>query len=96
MNKTKLLMYTNRFSLSTISTLKSSVLLFAIALLFSSSTQAQDKKAKALLDAVTSKIKSYDNIVIDFKYMLVLLSKIYNKHISDHVVEFGQIWKKVL
>lgn len=34
------------------------------------STQAQDKKAKALLDEVTSKIKSYDNIAIDFKYQL--------------------------
>ena len=34
------------------------------------SAQAQDKKAKALLDEVTSKIKSYDNIAIDFKYQL--------------------------
>ena len=30
---------------------------------------AQD--AKALLDEVSSKVKSYDNIVIDFKYTLV-------------------------
>jgi len=34
------------------------------------STQAQDKKAKDLLDEVTTKVKSYDNIVIDFKYSL--------------------------
>ncbi|TRX43043.1 LolA family protein [Flavobacterium restrictum] len=34
------------------------------------SVHAQDKKAKELLDQVTSKIKSYDNIVIDFKYSL--------------------------
>jgi outer membrane lipoprotein-sorting protein len=41
------------------------------ALLFLSfSIQAQDKKAKALLDQVTAKVKSYDNIVIDFKYSL--------------------------
>ncbi len=33
-------------------------------------SNAQDKKAKELLDDVTSKIKSYDNIVIDFKYTL--------------------------
>lgn len=35
-----------------------------------SALQAQDKKAKDLLNQVTSKIKSYDNIVIDFKYSL--------------------------
>jgi hypothetical protein len=39
-------------------------------LLFSYSIQAQDKKAKDLLDQVTSIVKSYDNIVIDFKYTL--------------------------
>lgn len=42
----------------------------AFILLFSFSIQAQDKKAKELLDQVTSKVKSYDNIVIDFKYSL--------------------------
>ena len=39
-------------------------------LLFSFSIQAQDKKAKDLLNQVTSIVKSYDNIVIDFKYSL--------------------------
>ncbi len=39
-------------------------------LLFGFSLQAQNKKAKDLLDQVTSKVKSYDNIVIDFKYSL--------------------------
>ncbi|MBF4469769.1 MULTISPECIES: LolA family protein [Flavobacterium] len=34
------------------------------------SAQAQDAKAKALLDKVTAKVKSYDNITIDFKYSL--------------------------
>ena len=34
------------------------------------SMQAQDKKAKELLDQVTTKVKSYSNIVIDFKYSL--------------------------
>ncbi|MBC5862940.1 outer membrane lipoprotein carrier protein LolA [Flavobacterium sp. F339] len=38
--------------------------------LFSFSTQAQDKKAKDLLDQVTAKVKSYNNIGIDFKYSL--------------------------
>lgn len=39
-------------------------------LLFSISTQAQDKKAKDLLNQVTSIVKGYNNIVIDFKYTL--------------------------
>jgi hypothetical protein len=45
-------------------------ILITFILLFSFSTQAQDKKAKALLDQVTTKVRSYDNIVIDFKYSL--------------------------
>lgn len=43
-------------------------LLFAV--LFSFTANAQDAKAKALLDEVTSKVKSYDNIAIDFRYSL--------------------------
>ena len=39
-------------------------------LLFGFSIQAQDKKAKDLLNQVTTKVKSYDNIAIDFKYSL--------------------------
>ena len=42
----------------------------AAILFLSFSVQAQDKKAKDLLDQVTAKVKSYDNIVIDFKYSL--------------------------
>lgn len=41
-----------------------------MVLLMVFSLHAQDKKAKDLLDDVTAKIKSYDNIVIDFKYTL--------------------------
>ena len=46
--------------------------LFSIAFLIltSLSLNAQDKEAKELLDDVTAKIKSYDNIIIDFKYTL--------------------------
>jgi outer membrane lipoprotein-sorting protein len=43
-------------------------ILFAFVISFS--TQAQDKNAKALLDKVTAKVKSYKNITIDFKYSL--------------------------
>lgn len=42
----------------------------AIALLLTLTVQAQDKKAKDLLDQVTAKVKSYNNIAIDFKYAL--------------------------
>ena len=45
-------------------------LLIAALLFFSFSIQAQDKKAKELLDQVTAKVKSYSTIVIDFKYSL--------------------------
>ncbi len=41
-----------------------------IALTFSFSIQAQDDNAKDLLNKVTALVKSYDNIVIDFKYSL--------------------------
>ena len=61
-------MYTNRFYLSKITfTIKNSFLLFALVLLFSNSIQAQDKKAKALLDAVTAKIKSLVINDVEFK-----------------------------
>lgn len=44
-------------------------LLAAIFIGFSAQAQ-QDKQAKALLDKVTTKVKSYKNITIDFKYSL--------------------------
>ena len=82
-------MYTNRFSLAIIPNLKSGLLLFAIALLFNTSTYSQDKKAKALLDAVTAKIKSYDNIVIDFKYSLNNFKENINQESKGNVTMKG-------
>ncbi len=49
--------------------MKKIVALFVLSLL-SFASYSQDKKAKALLDEVTVKIKSYNNIAIDFKYAL--------------------------
>jgi len=46
------------------------VIVIATLLLFGFSIHAQDKKAKQLLDEVTAKVKSYNNITIDFKYSL--------------------------
>jgi outer membrane lipoprotein-sorting protein len=89
MNKTNLQMTTNRLTVFTISIQRSGLLLFAIALLFSTSTYAQDKKAKALLDAVTAKIKSYDNIVIDFKYSLNNLKENINQESKGNVTMKG-------
>ena len=49
----------------------SKILKLVFFLLVSFSIQAQDAvKAKGLLDEVSAKIKSYENIVIDFKYAL--------------------------
>ncbi|WP_426095825.1 LolA family protein [Flavobacterium sp. DSR2-3-3] len=45
-------------------------LLLAGIFILTFSVQAQDKKAKDLLNQVTAKVKSYDNIAIDFKYSL--------------------------
>ena len=47
---------------------KLSIIVFLFLISFG--TNAQDKKAKKLLNEVTAKIKSYQNIVIDFKYTL--------------------------
>lgn len=46
------------------------ILSIALLLLVGFTTNAQDKKAKDLLDQVTAKIKTYDNVTIDFKYTL--------------------------
>ena len=53
------------------------LLLITAMFLFSFSVQAQDKKAKDLLDQVTAKVKSYNNIAIDFKYSLNNFTKNY-------------------
>lgn len=62
--------------------------LFSIALLLLTPlfVNAQDKKAKELLDQVTAKIKSYDNITIDFKYTLTNYKENINKESKGNVV----------
>lgn len=51
--------------------------------------KAQDQKAKALLDEVTSKVKSYDNIAIDFKYSLQNLKENINQESKGNVLLQG-------
>ncbi|HDZ13757.1 hypothetical protein LCGC14_1801660 [marine sediment metagenome] len=51
--------------------MKKAVLILSMVLLSAMSAFAQNSDgAKALLEEVYSKVKSYDNIVIDFKYVL--------------------------
>lgn len=60
-----------------------------LLLLLSLTINAQDKKAKDLLDQVTTKIKSYDNILIDFKYTLTNLKENINKESKGNVILDG-------
>lgn len=57
-----------------------------VILLVAFTANAQDKKAKDLLDQVTSKIKSYNNITIDFKYTLTNLKENINKESKGNVI----------
>ena len=57
------------------------------------SMQAQDaKKAKELLDDVTSKVKSYNNIVIDFKYSLNNPKERINQESNGNVALQGNLY----
>lgn len=61
----------------------------AFLLIFGLSVQAQDKKAKELLDEVTSKVKSYNNISIDFKYSLNNSKENINQESKGNVILKG-------
>jgi len=63
-----------------------------LLLLFSFSMQAQDKKAKELLDQVTAKVKSYENIVIDFKYTLNNSKENINQESKGNVTLKGNMY----
>jgi outer membrane lipoprotein-sorting protein len=57
------------------------------------SLHAQDaKKAKELLDDVTSKVKSYNNIVIDFKYSLNNPKERINQESNGNVALQGNLY----
>jgi outer membrane lipoprotein-sorting protein len=65
--------------------------LFSIAFLILATftSNAQDKKAKELLDEVTAKIKSYKNITIDFKYTLTNTKENINQESKGNVTLEG-------
>jgi hypothetical protein len=62
--------------------------IISIALLFLviANVNSQDKKAKALLNQVTTKIKLHDNITIDFKYTLTNNKENINKESKGNVI----------
>ena len=64
----------------------------AILLFFSISVQAQDAKAKQLLDQVSAKIKTYNNIVIDFKYSLSNTKENINQESKGNVMMKGDLY----
>ena len=72
--------------------LQSCTLLLVIAILFPFGVQSQDKKAKALLDEVTTKIKGYDNIIIDFKYALNNSKENINQESKGNVTMKGNMY----
>lgn len=64
-----------------------------VILLSISSIQAQNsQKAKALLDEVSAKVKSYDNIVIDFKYALNNQKENINQESKGNVTLKGNLY----
>jgi len=65
------------------------LLSIALLLLVSFATNAQDKKAKDLLDQVTAKVKTYNNISIDFKYTLTNSKENINKESKGNLVLEG-------
>ncbi|MFY8188712.1 MAG: LolA family protein [Flavobacterium sp.] len=67
---------------------------FLLLLLISSSIfYAQgDKKAKALLDEVSAKIKNYDNVVLDFKYAISNTKERINQESNGTVTIKGNLF----
>jgi outer membrane lipoprotein-sorting protein len=53
---------------------------------------SQDKKAKVLLDEVTVKVKSYENIAIDFKYTLQNTKENINQDSKGNVMLKGNLY----
>lgn len=67
-------------------------ILFILTLIFTISLNAQDSsaEAKALLDDVTKIVRSYDNISIDFKYVLINTEEDINQETRGDVIMEGE------
>ncbi|APY00486.1 outer membrane lipoprotein-sorting protein [Lacinutrix venerupis] len=69
-------------------------ILLVLALIISSITFAQnDAKAKTLLNEVSTKVKSYQNIAIDFKYVLDNASENIKQETRGDVIMHGDKYK---
>lgn len=68
------------------------LVVLVVLILLSAAANAQDKKAKDLLDQVTAKVKSYDNIVIDFKYALNNAKENINQESRGNVTLKGNMY----
>ena len=73
-------------------TVTKKVALMVLFLFIGITMHAQDKKAKELLDEVTAKIKSYDNIAIDFKYSLNNTKENINRDSKGNVILKGDMY----
>ena len=72
---------------------KKRILSVVFVLFIGLSMQAQDaKKAKELLDQVSAKVKSYNNIVIDFKYSLSNPKEKINQESNGNVALQGNLY----
>ncbi|WP_452229107.1 LolA family protein [Lacinutrix sp. MEBiC02404] len=67
-------------------------LIFIFTILLSATSFAQND-AKKLLDEVSQKVKSYDNIAIDFKYVLHNTAEDINQETRGDVVMQGEKYK---
>ena len=65
------------------------IIIIIMLLSFTVSSFCQDNRAKTLLNEVTSKIKTYKNIVIDFKYSLNNAKENINQESKGNVVLQG-------
>lgn len=68
------------------------IIQIALLLIVGFTANAQDKKAKDLLDQVTAKVKSYENIVIDFKYALSNTKENINQESKGNVTLKGNMY----
>jgi len=68
------------------------IIQIALLLIVGFTANAQDKKAKDLLDQVTAKVKSYENIVIDFKYALSNAKENINQESKGNVTLKGNLY----
>jgi outer membrane lipoprotein-sorting protein len=79
----------NGFKKNNSNSIVKKIILMTSLLFLSLTIQAQDKKAKELLDQVSAKVKSYNSIIIDFKYSLNNAKENINQDSKGNVILKG-------